>query len=180
MCVGLMVQVTGLVLMLFMMIRNCLALSRQDLSISREGQMNGSLVLELFHKDSTASPFRRKDASRMELLAEQLNADKARMSAMAFQRSIEITNPLSAEVDGGGFLTQIRVGTPARITTFLVDTGSELTWLQCLPCSSTCNHQGDPIFAPMQIKIAAPLVAHLTAASLAIDTAMALRPQESW
>lgn len=119
---------------------------------------NRTLVLELFHKDSMASPFRRKDKDKVVLLAESLNADKERMLAIKQHRAliknasaqlIQITNPTHMYFGGGQYVTQIGVGTPPRIATLLVDTGSQLTWLQCLPCSSTCvRREHAPIFDP--------------------------------
>ncbi|XP_066372882.1 aspartyl protease family protein At5g10770-like [Miscanthus floridulus] len=47
------------------------------------------------------------------------------------------------------YVVTIGIGTPARNFTVLFDTGSDLTWVQCLPCpDSSCYHQEEPLFDP--------------------------------
>ncbi|KAI3962174.1 hypothetical protein MKW98_005805 [Papaver atlanticum] len=48
------------------------------------------------------------------------------------------------------YFTVLRIGTsPATEYVLLMDTGSSLTWIQCLPCN-TCYDQLSPIFDPNQ------------------------------
>jgi hypothetical protein len=47
----------------------------------------------------------------------------------------------------GEYLTQIALGTPTQVVTAIVDTGSDLMWTQCLPCTS-CHAQSNPVFNP--------------------------------
>jgi hypothetical protein len=47
----------------------------------------------------------------------------------------------------GEYLTQIAMGTPTQVVTAIVDTGSDLMWTQCLPCTS-CYAQSSPVFNP--------------------------------
>ncbi|XP_062227605.1 aspartyl protease family protein At5g10770-like [Phragmites australis] len=46
------------------------------------------------------------------------------------------------------YVVTIGIGTPPRNLTVLFDTGSDLTWVQCTPCSSSCYHQEEPLFDP--------------------------------
>ncbi|KAJ1259109.1 hypothetical protein BS78_10G128100 [Paspalum vaginatum] len=47
------------------------------------------------------------------------------------------------------FVVTVGFGTPARTSTLLFDTGSDVSWIQCQPCSSGhCYPQHDPIFDP--------------------------------
>lgn len=58
--------------------------------------------------------------------------------------------PLSpgASLGIGNYVTNISLGTPAASYSMMVDTGSSLTWLQCLPCNISCHKQSGPIFDP--------------------------------
>ncbi|RAL38281.1 hypothetical protein DM860_002259 [Cuscuta australis] len=47
----------------------------------------------------------------------------------------------------GEYFARLKIGSPGREYYLVTDTGSDLTWLQCLPCSS-CYKQTDPIFDP--------------------------------
>ncbi|XP_043723552.1 aspartyl protease family protein At5g10770-like [Telopea speciosissima] len=47
----------------------------------------------------------------------------------------------------GNYVVRIGFGTPEQNFTLEFDTGSDLTWIQCLPCnSSNCYSQQDPYF----------------------------------
>lgn len=47
----------------------------------------------------------------------------------------------------GEYLATVRLGTPERVFSVIVDTGSDLTWVQCSPCG-TCYSQNDSLFIP--------------------------------
>lgn len=47
----------------------------------------------------------------------------------------------------GEYFTQIGVGTPTRDQYMVLDTGSDVVWIQCEPCQE-CYSQSDPIFDP--------------------------------
>lgn len=46
------------------------------------------------------------------------------------------------------YVVTIGIGTPARNFTLLFDTGSDLTWVQCRPCTGSCYPQEEPLFNP--------------------------------
>ncbi|KAH0465240.1 hypothetical protein IEQ34_005343 [Dendrobium chrysotoxum] len=48
----------------------------------------------------------------------------------------------------GNYVARINIGTPPKPYTVVTDTGSSLSWLQCLPCKGYCHRQLDPIFNP--------------------------------
>ncbi|KAK4275412.1 hypothetical protein QN277_018499 [Acacia crassicarpa] len=60
----------------------------------------------------------------------------------------------SGEILGsaGNYYVTVGLGTPARELSLVFDTGSDLTWAQCLPCdsSASCYSQNEPIFYPKQ------------------------------
>ncbi|MCO5584201.1 hypothetical protein L7F22_038124 [Adiantum nelumboides] len=47
----------------------------------------------------------------------------------------------ASALDEKFFYAQMWMGTPPKLNTFLIDTGSDLTWVQCEPCTD-CYHQG--------------------------------------
>ncbi|XP_028768318.1 aspartyl protease family protein At5g10770-like [Neltuma alba] len=55
----------------------------------------------------------------------------------------------SGEILGSGdYFVRVGLGTPARELSLIFDTGSDLTWTQCLPCDGSCYTQNDTIFDP--------------------------------
>ncbi|KAI9109923.1 hypothetical protein K1719_018964 [Acacia pycnantha] len=55
---------------------------------------------------------------------------------------------LSAASSGSGeYFTRLGVGTPPRNVYMVLDTGSDVVWLQCSPCRK-CYSQADPVFDP--------------------------------
>jgi hypothetical protein len=49
---------------------------------------------------------------------------------------------------GGGYAVTVGLGTPKKDFSLLFDTGSDLTWTQCEPCSGGCFPQNDEKFDP--------------------------------
>ncbi|KAK6919982.1 Xylanase inhibitor, N-terminal [Dillenia turbinata] len=47
----------------------------------------------------------------------------------------------------GEYFTRIGIGTPPRYVYMVLDTGSDVVWLQCAPCRK-CYTQTDPVFDP--------------------------------
>ncbi|VFQ78075.1 unnamed protein product [Cuscuta campestris] len=56
----------------------------------------------------------------------------------------------------GEYFARLTIGSPGREYYLVADTGSDLTWLQCLPCSS-CYKQTGPIFDPINSSTYSPL-----------------------
>jgi hypothetical protein len=48
----------------------------------------------------------------------------------------------------GEYFVQLSIGTPAKSTYLVVDTGSDILWLQCSPCDN-CYQQSGPVFNPL-------------------------------
>ncbi|KAL3818378.1 hypothetical protein ACJIZ3_004283 [Penstemon smallii] len=53
--------------------------------------------------------------------------------------------------DGGEYLIKISIGTPPFEILAIADTGSDLTWTQCKPCTQ-CYKQKAPLFDPTETK----------------------------
>ncbi|CAI0474257.1 unnamed protein product [Linum tenue] len=54
------------------------------------------------------------------------------------------------EAGNGEFLMELAIGTPPVSYSAIVDTGSDLIWTQCEPCSISCYSQPTPIFDPSE------------------------------
>ncbi|GAA0165367.1 aspartic protease [Lithospermum erythrorhizon] len=63
--------------------------------------------------------------------------------------SEDIQAPITsgASQGSGEYFTRIGVGQPVKQFYLVIDTGSDISWLQCEPCMD-CYHQSDPYFNP--------------------------------
>ncbi|XP_024391846.1 aspartyl protease family protein 2 isoform X2 [Physcomitrium patens] len=70
---------------------------------------------------------------------------KAGGSPTGSTTAVGFTAPVAAA--RGEYLATVRLGTPERVFSVIVDTGSDLTWVQCSPCGK-CYSQNDALFLP--------------------------------
>ncbi|XP_027188429.1 aspartyl protease family protein 2 [Cicer arietinum] len=84
-----------------------------------------------------------RDAARVESFTLAAALNQSHRSGSGFSSSI-----VSGLSQGSGeYFTRIGVGTPAKYVFMVLDTGSDVVWLQCAPCRK-CYSQQDPIFDP--------------------------------
>ncbi|KAI3725406.1 hypothetical protein L1987_65194 [Smallanthus sonchifolius] len=99
-----------------------------------------------------------RDSLRVNSLVTNLNfaisgTNKSEMKPVVDTNSIFKTEDLSAPVTSGisqgsgEYFARVGLGTPAQSYYMVIDTGSDINWLQCQPCSD-CYQQTDPIFNP--------------------------------
>ncbi|KAK7380024.1 hypothetical protein VNO78_32364 [Psophocarpus tetragonolobus] len=64
-------------------------------------------------------------------------------------REEEISAPVSSGTTQGSgeYFSRVSVGSPPKGFYMVLDTGSDVNWLQCKPCSD-CYQQSDPVFDP--------------------------------
>ncbi|KAK7283924.1 hypothetical protein RIF29_13673 [Crotalaria pallida] len=96
--------------------------------------------VELIHRDSPKSPFYLQTETHFQRVSN------------AIHRSIRRTknnNNVAANViiDPGEYLMEYSIGTPPFKVLGILDTGSDIIWLQCKPCNP-CYNQTTPIFDP--------------------------------
>nr|KYP69052.1 Aspartic proteinase nepenthesin-1 [Cajanus cajan] len=103
-----------------------------NLSFSKA--FNDGFSLEIIHRDSTRSPFYRPTETQFQRVAN------------AVRRSVKRTNMPYAIItpDLGEYLVSYSVGTPPFKIFGIVDTGSDIIWLQCQPCKA-CYKQTAPL-----------------------------------
>ncbi|XWS44623.1 hypothetical protein CRYUN_Cryun15aG0063900 [Craigia yunnanensis] len=71
-----------------------------------------------------------------------------RLNAMVLAASTDSADVQAPIVAGNGeFLMDLSIGTPPESYSAILDTGSDLIWTQCKPCSQ-CFNQSTPIFDP--------------------------------
>ncbi|XP_008795461.2 aspartyl protease family protein 2-like [Phoenix dactylifera] len=92
-----------------------------------------------------------RDAARVanlhEILEAATAAGNATRAAGARPRGFSASVVSGLAQGSGEYFTRIGIGTPARYATMVLDTGSDVVWLQCAPCRR-CYSQTDPIFDP--------------------------------
>ncbi|XP_038694722.1 aspartic proteinase nepenthesin-1-like [Tripterygium wilfordii] len=71
-----------------------------------------------------------------------------RLNAMVLDASTDASQISSPILAGNGeFLMKLSIGTPPEAYSAIIDTGSDLIWTQCKPCTK-CYSQPTPIFDP--------------------------------
>ncbi|KAH0450460.1 hypothetical protein IEQ34_021152 [Dendrobium chrysotoxum] len=70
----------------------------------------------------------------------------------------EVSGPVVSGTNQGSgeYFSQLGIGQPPRPAYLVVDTGSDVTWIQCQPCSD-CYQQTDPVFDPAASSTYLPL-----------------------
>lgn len=132
--------------------------------LQSSGAASGATVLELKHHSFSSAPSK----TRTEEVDGILSSDAARVSSL--QRRIETYRLIRSSSDAAAAAAmasssskaQVPVSSGAKLRTLnyvatiglgsgeatvIVDTASELTWVQCQPCDS-CHYQEDPLFDP--------------------------------
>ncbi|XP_059456612.1 aspartic proteinase CDR1-like [Corylus avellana] len=125
-----------------------------NLSITVEA-VNGSFSVDLIHRDSPFSPFYDPSETPSQRVANALQRSITRVNHFKPTSSSslspnELPRPEIVAV-GGEYLMKYSVGTPPVPVLGVADTGSDLIWLQCEPCTD-CYNQTDPLFDPAESK----------------------------
>ncbi|CAL9161375.1 unnamed protein product [Musa hybrid cultivar] len=126
----------------------------------RSRRVNGATILEMKHQSYCSWSTKSREDRAWKLLA----LDNARVSSLQSQindatMSYSAEKPSSSPPPAGAqiplnsgaklqtmnYIVTIQLG--GKQMTVMVDTGSDLTWVQCKPCRS-CYTQEDPLFDP--------------------------------
>lgn len=62
-------------------------------------------------------------------------------------KSLETASSLG---DSGQYITTIGIGTPKRDYKLMMDTGSDSTWVRCMPCLIGCTSDMSPLYDPLK------------------------------
>ncbi|XP_065004320.1 aspartyl protease family protein At5g10770-like isoform X2 [Musa acuminata AAA Group] len=106
--------------------------------------------LRLVSRYGPCSPFETKELPSLEqiLLKDQLRVNFL-LKGVAKSSTDDSKVSISAMDAGEEYVINVSYGTPSREQTVLMDTGSDLSWIQCKPCN-VCYPQEQPIFDPSQ------------------------------
>lgn len=96
-----------------------------------------------------------RDSARVNSLFKKLqlavdNVDRQELKPVDTQiRPEDLSTPVvsGASQGSGEYFSRVGVGSPPKQFYMVLDTGSDVTWLQCEPCTD-CYQQADPIFDP--------------------------------
>lgn len=86
------------------------------------------------------------------LTLSRLSRDQARVNSIlssSVRRPEQLQSPIISGIrqGSGEYFARVGVGRPAKDFFLAIDTGSDVSWLQCNPCSD-CYQQTDPIYDP--------------------------------
>ncbi|GLT98922.1 hypothetical protein SLE2022_163960 [Rubroshorea leprosula] len=145
----------GLVFLLLLLL---LSLSQSLNSV--EEQHQNSLKLELIHRHAHPQ-LNSRHKTQLDRLKELLHHDMIRLNMIAHKRrlgqnppaaggtvrkgngSIEMPINSARDYGLGEYFVSFKVGTPSQKFTLMVDTGSELTWMNCrYRCGKRCRENG--------------------------------------
>lgn len=119
----------------------------------RSRRKEGATILEMKHQDHCSKQI----TNLSKKLQECLISDEFRVKSMQYRfkniiaRKQEYVSETQIPLSSGiklqtlNYVVTIELG--GRKVTVIVDTGSDLTWVQCQPCES-CYDQQDPLFNP--------------------------------
>uniref|UniRef100_A0A6N2LXT4 Peptidase A1 domain-containing protein n=1 Tax=Salix viminalis TaxID=40686 RepID=A0A6N2LXT4_SALVM len=99
-------------------------------------KMQKGFRVRLKHVDSAYSTRVKRGRNRLQRL---------KAMALVASSSSEIESPVLP--GNGEYLMKLSIGTPPETYSAILDTGSDLIWTQCKPCSQ-CFDQSTPIFDP--------------------------------
>uniref|UniRef100_A0A8I6Y602 Peptidase A1 domain-containing protein n=1 Tax=Hordeum vulgare subsp. vulgare TaxID=112509 RepID=A0A8I6Y602_HORVV len=109
---------------------------------------------------STDKPSSFADALHRSRVRADYIMSRSRATTMHEQEKGKVSVPayLGTSVDSQEYVVTLGLGTPAVEQVLLLDTGSDLSWVQCAPCnSSDCYGQKDPLFDPRKSSTYAPI-----------------------
>ncbi|XP_058100453.1 aspartyl protease family protein 2 [Magnolia sinica] len=129
------------------------------LTTATETTPQNTLHLRLEHVDSLASNSTpdqlfhlrlQRDALRVKALttlAEQPHHRGSARNTTAHVKDFSSSVISGLPQGSGEYFTRLGVGTPPKYSYMVLDTGSDIVWLQCAPCRK-CYSQTDPVFDP--------------------------------
>ncbi|XP_030471797.1 protein ASPARTIC PROTEASE IN GUARD CELL 1 [Syzygium oleosum] len=146
---------------------------------SPSSSSSSSLTLQLHSRATLQKPSQRDYRS---LTLARLERDSARVKSLAARLDLAVSGvaksdlkPLDASAEreigaegfespvvsgtsqgSGEYFSRLGVGDPPSQVYMVIDTGSDVNWVQCAPCAD-CYQQADPIFEPASSSSFSPL-----------------------
>ncbi|XP_010248951.1 PREDICTED: protein ASPARTIC PROTEASE IN GUARD CELL 2-like [Nelumbo nucifera] len=128
---------------------------QEFLESNDRGEAEGRWKLKLVHRDTI---FMGNYSTHRQRLDERITRDVKRVASLTRRLSggdgagYEVEDFGSEVISGmeqgsGEYFVRIGVGSPPRNQYMVLDSGSDIVWVQCQPCSQ-CYRQLDPVFDP--------------------------------
>ncbi|KAL9244219.1 hypothetical protein vseg_018020 [Gypsophila vaccaria] len=147
--------------------KTIISLSQNDVSNNDNSRNQNTtaaallLKLKLYHRDHLKPSNKQND--QCSRLARRLQRDVRRVAMLVRQVSNRTTASIydykvasfggevvsGMDQGSGEYFVRIGVGSPARKQYMVIDSGSDIVWVQCQPCKE-CYSQTDPVFNPSQ------------------------------
>ncbi|KAI3454916.1 hypothetical protein Pfo_011579 [Paulownia fortunei] len=132
-------------------------------SLSLTLHPRSSLPLDYYNDNYTSLTLSRlaRDEARVQSLLSRHSRALSRHSRSDF-KPVRLPEQLQSPVisgirqGSGEYFARIGVGRPAKEFYMVIDSGSDVSWLQCNPCSD-CYQQSDPIYNPSASSTYKPL-----------------------
>ncbi|KAF7148262.1 hypothetical protein RHSIM_Rhsim03G0266700 [Rhododendron simsii] len=110
------------------------------------------LVMKLIHSDSILSPYYNSNFTISEHARRAIKSSMDRYTYLKARAKLsstmdEVRGGVKPDYGGVSFLVNFSIGQPLVTQLVVMDTGSNLLWIQCLPCI-TCFDQLSPIYDP--------------------------------
>ncbi|KAE9600285.1 hypothetical protein Lal_00045763 [Lupinus albus] len=89
--------------------------------------------------------------TKLQLALYNLSKSDLHPTQQTMIRPEDLSTPISSGSNQGSgeYFTRVGVGQPSKPFYMVLDTGSDVNWLQCKPCDD-CYQQSDPIYDPTQ------------------------------
>ncbi|KAK6931473.1 Xylanase inhibitor, C-terminal [Dillenia turbinata] len=148
-------------------------------SSSSSSSSSSSLTLELHSRLSLHKPTNGEDYKS--LILAQLKRDSERVKSLNLRLDLAIRGisesdlkPVEVELEeqqvgnlegpiisgtsqgSGEYFSRVGIGSPPKSVYMVLDTGSDVNWVQCEPCGD-CYQQADPVFDPTESSSFKPL-----------------------
>uniref|UniRef100_A0A8R7VG45 Peptidase A1 domain-containing protein n=3 Tax=Triticum TaxID=4564 RepID=A0A8R7VG45_TRIUA len=120
---------------------------------------SGGVTVPLHHRHGPCSPSP-VPSTKAPTLEEMLRRDQLRAAYIrrkysgvkggagdVEQSDVTVPTTLGTSLGTLEYLITVGIGSPAMTQTMLIDTGSDVSWVQCKPCSQ-CHTQADSLFDP--------------------------------
>ena len=141
---------------------------------------SSSLTLELHTRTSILSRPTHTHIDYKSLTIARLERDSARLKSLTTRLHLALTGILQSDLEPSGgrgqeqqqdlqgpiisgtsqgsgeYFCRVAIGRPPTPAYMVLDTGSDVNWLQCAPCAD-CYQQADPIFEPASSASYSPL-----------------------
>lgn len=91
-----------------------------------------------------------QDQFRVDSVHRRLSKKSSKRDDLRASEAAKIPAKSGMSIGTGNYVVTVGLGTPKRELSLIFDTGSDLTWTQCQPCSKSCYKQNEPTFNPAQ------------------------------